>query len=71
MVEMRSLMRCRSCSRRFVAATEHALAEVMAADLSGLDLVALMVDGVHLAEHACVLALGFAIDGTRNPLARG
>jgi putative transposase len=29
-------------SRRFVAATEHALAELMAADLSGLDLVALI-----------------------------
>src|SRR5437867_2099390 len=28
-------------SRRFVAATEHALAELLAADLSGLDLVAL------------------------------
>src|SRR3954454_14560711 len=34
-------------SRRFVAATETALAELLAADLSQLDLVALMVDGVH------------------------
>jgi len=34
-------------SRRFVAATETALAEMLAADLSGLDLVALMIDGVH------------------------
>jgi hypothetical protein len=33
-------------SRRFVMATETALAELLAADLSGLDLVALMVDGV-------------------------
>ena len=32
-------------SRRFVAATETALAELMAADLSSLDLVAFMVDG--------------------------
>jgi putative transposase len=32
-------------SRRFVAATETALAELLARDLSGLDLVALMVDG--------------------------
>jgi putative transposase len=32
-------------SRRFVAATERALAELLTADLSGLDLVALMVDG--------------------------
>jgi transposase-like protein len=56
-------------SRRFVAATEHALAELMAADLSTLDLVALMVDGVHFAEHTCVVALGIGIDGTKHPLA--
>jgi putative transposase len=32
--------------RRFVAPTEHALAELLAADLSGLDLVALLIDGI-------------------------
>ena len=32
-------------SRKFVRATETALAELLAAGLSGLDLVALMVDG--------------------------
>jgi putative transposase len=32
-------------SRRFVRATECALAELLAADLSGLDLVAVMIDG--------------------------
>lgn len=56
-------------SRRFVRATETALAELMAADLSGLDLVALMVDGVHFGEHCCVVALGVGIDGTKHPLA--
>jgi putative transposase len=56
-------------SRRFVAATETALAELMAEDLSGLDLVALMVDGVHFAGHCCVVALGIDIDGTKHPLA--
>jgi putative transposase len=55
-------------SRRFVAATEHALAELLAADLSGLDLVALMVDGVHVAEHCCVVALGITGEGTKVPL---
>jgi putative transposase len=55
-------------SRRFVAATEHALAELLAADLSGLDLVALMVDGVHVAGHCCVVALGITLDGTKVPL---
>jgi hypothetical protein len=55
-------------SRRFVAATERALAELLAQDLSGLDLVALLVDGVRVAEHTCVVALGIAIDGTKVPL---
>jgi putative transposase len=55
-------------SRRFVAATERALAELLAADLSGLDLVALMVDGIRVAEHTCVVALGITIDGTKVPL---
>jgi len=57
-----------SVSRRFVAATETALATLMAGDLSGLDLVALMVDGVHFAGHCCVVALGIGIDGTKHPL---
>ena len=58
-------------SRRFVAATETALAELVDADLSGLDLVALMIDGVHFGEHLCVVALGIGIDGTKHPLGLG
>jgi transposase-like protein len=56
-------------SRRFVAMTQVALAELLSADLSTLDLVCLMVDGVHFGEHTCVVALGIAIDGTKHPLA--
>jgi putative transposase len=56
-------------SRRFVAATETALAELMSRRLEGLDLVAFMVDGVHFGEHTCVVALGIGIDGTKHPLA--
>ncbi|HEY8556998.1 MAG TPA: IS256 family transposase [Actinomycetes bacterium] len=56
-------------SRRFVAMTQVALAELLAADLSELDLVCLMIDGVHFGEHTCVVALGIAIDGTKHPLA--
>jgi putative transposase len=56
-------------SRRFVALTESALADLMAADLSELDLVAIMIDGVHFAQHLCVVALGIALDGTKHPLA--
>jgi transposase-like protein len=56
-------------SRRFVAMTHTALAELLAADLSGLDLVCLLVDGVHFGEHTCVVALGIDIEGTKHPLA--
>jgi putative transposase len=56
-------------SRRFVAATETALAELMSRRLDELDLVAFMVDGVHFGEHTCVVALGIGIDGTKHPLA--
>jgi putative transposase len=56
-------------SRKFVAMTETALAELLSRDLSGLDLVALMIDGVHFAESCCVVALGIGIDGVKHPLA--
>jgi len=55
-------------SRRFVAMTETALVELLAAPLGQLDLVALMIDGVHFGEHLCVVALGIGIDGTKHPL---
>jgi putative transposase len=55
-------------SRRFVAATETALAQLLGADLSELDLVGLMIDGVHFGEHCCVVALGIGLDGTKHPL---
>jgi putative transposase len=56
-------------SRRFVAMTESALLELMSADLSELDLVAVMIDGANLGQHLCVVALGIALDGTKHPLA--
>jgi putative transposase len=56
-------------SRRFAAATETALAELMTRQLDDLDLVALMIDGVHFGEHACVVALGIGIGGVKHPLA--
>jgi putative transposase len=55
-------------SRRFVAATETALAGLMSRRLDDLDLVAFLVDGVHFGEHCCVVALGIGIDGTKHPL---
>jgi transposase-like protein len=69
-VEARSRSTSKSAvSRRFVAATESALAELMGADLSGLDLVAIMVDGANFGDHLVVCALGIGIDGTKHPLA--
>ena len=69
-VEAKSRGTSRSAvSRRFVAATATALAELMATDLSGIDLVALMVDGVNFAGHCCVVALGIDCDGVKHPLA--
>jgi len=66
--ESRSTSRS-AVSRKFVAMTEHALADLLAADLSDLDLVAIMIDGVHFADHLCVVALGIDIEGTKHPLA--
>jgi transposase-like protein len=48
--------------------TETALGELLAAPLGQLDLVALMIDGVHFGQHLCVVALGIGIDGTKHPL---
>ena len=39
---------------------------MMHADLAARDLVALMIDGMHFADHLRVVALG--IGGTRHPL---
>lgn len=55
-------------SRRFVARTKKALEELMARDLSELDIAVLMVDGVNFAEHCCVVALAVTTDGTKVPV---
>ena len=48
--------------------TETALADLLGTDLTDLDLVAVMIDGVYFAEHLCVVALGIDIDGVKHPL---
>jgi putative transposase len=58
-------------SRRFVAQTKTALAELLARDLTALDIKVLMVDGEHLAEHCCVVALAITADGTKVPVGLG
>lgn len=54
-------------SRRFVKATETVLDELLSADLSELDLVALMIDGVHFGDHVCVVAMGIDVFGHKHP----
>jgi transposase-like protein len=55
-------------SRRFVASTRTALAELLSRDLSALDIKVLMVDGEHLADRCCVVALAITADGTKVPV---
>ena len=56
-----------SVSRRWKRATEAALAKLMARDLSGLEVAALMVDGIEVAGQCCVAALVITADGTKVP----
>ncbi len=58
-----------SLSRRFIAQTATALAELLARPLNEVDLVALMVDGVHCGEQTCLVALAIDITGVKHPLA--
>ena len=57
-----------SVSRRFVAKTTAQLRAWQSAPLDGLDLVALLLDGVHVGEHCLVVALGIAADGQKHAL---
>jgi putative transposase len=54
-------------SRRFVARTRRSLAELLARPVPN-DLVVVMLDGVQLAGHTCLVALGIRADGTKVPL---
>ena len=55
-------------SERFVVGTQRRLAELMRRDLSGLRLVALLIDGVHFAEHVVLAGVGIDVDGEKHPL---
>jgi putative transposase len=57
-----------SVSRRWKRATEDALADLMAKDLSGLEVAVLMVDGIEVAGQCCVAALVICADGTKVPV---
>jgi transposase-like protein len=55
-------------SRHFVKATETALAELMARNLTDLDVAVLMIDGLDVAGQCCVVALVITTDGTKVPV---
>jgi len=55
-------------SRRFKAATEAKLAELLSRDLSELDVAAMMIDGIIFAECCVVVALAITADGTKVPV---
>jgi putative transposase len=55
-------------SERFVVGTQRRLAELMRRDLTGLALVALMIDGVHFADHVVLAAVGIERNGHKHVL---
>jgi len=57
-----------SVSRRFKRATEAALGELMARDLSGLAAAVIMIDGLDVAGQCVVVALVVTTDGTKVPV---
>jgi len=58
-----------AASRRFVALSAERLEAWLAEDLSGLDLLAVQIDGIHLAEDLLlVAAVGIDGEGTKHPL---
>jgi putative transposase len=65
-VEVRGISKS-AVSERFVVGTQRRLADLMR-DLSGLKLVALMINAVHFAEHVVLAAVGIDVDGAKHPL---
>ena len=55
-------------SRRFKAATEQALSELLARDLSALDTAVLMIDGLNVAGQMITVAVIITADGTKVPV---
>jgi putative transposase len=55
-------------SRRFKAATEAAMGDLLARDLSDLETAVLMIDGLSVADQMIVVALVITADGTKAPV---
>ena len=58
-----------SVSRRFVALSTAKLKEWLAIDLSGLDLLVIQIDGLHVGDHVLVAAIGIDGAGDKHVLA--
>ena len=57
-------------SRHFVALSAERMREWLAADLSGLDLLVVQIDGIHITEQLVLIAaIGIDADGIKHPLA--
>jgi putative transposase len=58
-----------AASRHFVALSAARMKEWMGADLSGLDIMVVQIDGIHISEHlVLVAALGIDSEGVKHPL---
>ena len=55
-------------SRRFVELTEQQMAAWLRHDLSHLDLVAMMIDGICFKDHVMLLAIGIDVEGRKHVL---
>src|SRR5882672_9821253 len=55
-------------SRSLIDGTTEKLAEFLNRKLDDLKLVAIFIDGIEVAKHAVVIALGITRDGTKEPL---
>jgi transposase-like protein len=55
-------------SRRFVAATAEHLEQMARQNLSQIDLVALVIDGLHVGDHVILVALGIDSAGNKHVL---
>ena len=55
-------------SRRFKTATETALRDLMARDLSSLEVAVVMIDGLNIADQMITVALVITADGTKVPV---
>ena len=55
-------------SRTFIARTKEALLGLMSRRLEDVRLAVLMIDGIGLKDHTCVVALGITTDGVKVPL---